>query len=470
MIKTILPETYDHNGDSLVSLVPVTKRGIVDTRTKSASKNIAILQGMSLNPKPQHSIIHLIAMGTYPSYPANTNADIFCDVPREIKTPEGKGVIRISTGMDTRCKTFETDAKVYKEHFNRPQYGDQVYGEVLKALLHPTMRRVELLIEVPDRHWTREINSLANGEDSTAFSMSCNINHDHCTICGQKTPVAAKYCDHVKTHLGKLWHTGDRVAVVNENETFFDISGVKTKADHVAFGLCKAASGAKLQQMSALQLAEYLGMSDAHAPLSAKQRYASTRAKLAAMEKTISLTAPANSPINQSLIANLGDTEHQIIKISCANPTDVLSDLADVKIVVSLKDFLRIVLRDQFPAVDELVPEVEQCIPGVFGRMDGGNQVVPDEYFNLDDLHSHVFGGAKADELRDNYGMETAPARASIMILRGEKQASKRIEVQEPRAELEQIAQTYAQYKLACCLRHPYDIPFHKDVVAAGYY
>lgn len=470
MIKTILPTSFDFaEGDPLVSLVPVTKAGSVDIFSKSASKNIEILKGMQLSPREKHVVLHLVAMGSMPHYPSNTNGDSFVDRPRRIETPEGSP-IDIATGLNTRSKTFETDASVYKEHFNRPQYGDKTYGDVLKALFHPKMHRTELLVELPEDQWARELQDLQTGKD-IGFSMSCKIPHDFCSICGEKTPVASKYCDHRKHALGKIWKSGHRVCAINERETFYDISGVRTKADHVAFGLSKAAS-ASFEGMSGLQLAEALGMSESLGQLSTRMKYATQLRKLSAMEKRIELHAPADDPVNQVAAAELDDDTHDLIKMAYAAPEDVLHDLGSHKIVLGLGDFMKVMLRDKYAESQKVVKQANNLVPGVFNRLMENSETVEDGYFHLNTAQGRVLGAATLNKLAKDCSVDTAPVRAQEIILCGHKRASKKqvVGVSEDMKAVDMIAQTYGQYKLACCLMHPEDTDFHRIVVASGYY
>lgn len=143
-----------------------------------------------LNPKDNHTLIHLIAMGATDRYGINRNGDAFYKSATKLNLykPDWKsikvanGTIHhrspatftdfIEKGLLQTYKSFEKSANVYKHHKNKPHTGDKIYGAVKSAVYNDKMDRVELLIEVPNKDWGDELNKLASGE-SIPFSMAC---------------------------------------------------------------------------------------------------------------------------------------------------------------------------------------------------------------------------------------------------------------------------------------------------------
>lgn len=123
------------------------------------------------------------------------------------------------------------------------------FGRVILAAWNPTMKRVELILEL-DRDLAAAyeasdiLQKIENGEFPDC-SMGCKVPYDICRICGHVSKTRMDYCDHARTMMGKILPDGRIVGVDNTLPRFFDISFVLIGADKTAKVMAKLASGGK---------------------------------------------------------------------------------------------------------------------------------------------------------------------------------------------------------------------------------
>lgn len=166
--------------------------------------------------------LHVIAMSAGEYYGCNINKDYF---------PE--------QDLINRHKTFETNAKVFKEHDNKPTSQD--YGHVEFAWYNTKMHRVELILAI-DRIKGKWIVDKQNAGEQLCVSMGTKVKFDICSICGNHASKPNEYCEHIRFHKGEVFPNGKQAYMINPNPTFFDISIVARPADKTAFVLSKVAS------------------------------------------------------------------------------------------------------------------------------------------------------------------------------------------------------------------------------------
>ena len=260
MEKIIHPESFGFD-EPTAQLVPYHSKGMdKEWFTKRAAAGDIVSKFSEFKPKEGHSHIHLIAMGAADSYTVNRNGDLFYKNAHSFKPvePDWKELQLVNgsthtksaetfgtettCGLGERYKTFETHGDVYKHHKNKKHEGDPVYGSIKCAAYNNDMDRVELLIEVPNKHWEGELQKLARDE-SVPFSMSSSVPFDLDTYYGHKARNPGQYPVDVVNNLTSMLKSGHVVGLVNENPTFFDISKVNRPADRIAWSLSKAASG-----------------------------------------------------------------------------------------------------------------------------------------------------------------------------------------------------------------------------------
>lgn len=176
----------------------------------------------TFKPDPGYVYLHVIAMGAGEYYGCNINGDYF---------PE-KDLIE-------RHHTFVTNARVFKEHDNKPT--SPSYGHVVFSWYNPKMHRVELILAIDKVKGKEFIDRQARGEQ-LEVSMGCKVREDVCSICGNKARKRSDYCEHILRDKRKIYPDGRQPYMINYNPTFFDISIVRRRADKIAYVLEKVAS------------------------------------------------------------------------------------------------------------------------------------------------------------------------------------------------------------------------------------
>ena len=192
-----------------------------EPRVKLANFNEIQQFAGSLKPDPRFIYLHVIAMGAGEYYGCNKNGDYF---------PE--------RALKMYHHTFEQNAKVFKEHRNKP--GDPDYGHVPKSWYNPEMHRVELVLAVDREKDPETVVRIERGE-LPEVSMGCKVPHDVCSICGNKASKKSDYCEHISSNLKRVYPDGRQAFMLNLQPTFFDISFVRRRADKIAFTLRKIA-------------------------------------------------------------------------------------------------------------------------------------------------------------------------------------------------------------------------------------
>lgn len=250
-------------------------------------------------PIPGKTQVLLTALGAGEWWGNNVNGDYF---PEESLAHEGE---------DYGYKTFMSHAKLYRHHINKPS--SESYGEVVLAVYNPVFHRVELIVTFNHSN-ARDLVDRLNSGESLDFSMGCKVPYDVCSICGNKAPTRAQYCEHLKYYMGRVHPATGRVAyAINTRPKFFDISYVLIGADRIAKSLKKVASvSGDVPTMSSAYLAEKLA----------------ERMKAAEIKKEI----PANEPpASQDSLDKATTLAKSIIDVKAMEPElprPLLDDLA----------------------------------------------------------------------------------------------------------------------------------------------
>ena len=472
-IKTILPSSFNYD-DATSSLVDVWSRG-VDGAWMAKRAAAGIFKDADIRPEKDYSFIHLIAMGDMETWGCNRNADGFkktggfIDIPhpRDGKTRR----IKIAVGNRETHKTFETHAKVYRDHVHDSVA--KACGDVVKSAHNDPMSRVELIIKVPDKNWQPELEKLASGGD-VPWSMSTRIPYDICLECGNKAASRKQYCVCMRDHAGTITKEGRYIGVVNDHMIYFDISKVTVPADRTAFGLLKVAAAAG-KTVTGAELAEQLGIAPSHLDdLRLDSRYVAKLAmlrKLSEIEKQIEATARGQDNHDIKQMAAAFDPE-----VSCGMPdelreaaqacpreqlADVLGQLSDAKICLSLKDFMKLLMGRRYSEVESSVPQACGKLPGIF-------QALQDKPEALSDMSDFPLGtGPVSSKIRDAIqsavpGMsladEPVQRRITIMVVRGKRPGELKADTEKlgsaDNSLAAHMATAYAVYKMAFCRQH----------------
>ena len=201
--------------------------------TKTASVGSEFFK--SINPVPGHTFVYVLAVSAWERYGENRNGDAFPEYPyKEDCSPPW---IAADDTLTQHYKTFEAFGKNYRHHVNKDP--KKSVGDVVKAFWNAPMHRVELLVDLHDDKAPDLVARIADGE-FPPVSMGTKVPYDVCTICGNRAPTRAHYCDHLKFQMRDIINDV-KVAALNPKPKFFDISWVFRGADETAFMLKKVA-------------------------------------------------------------------------------------------------------------------------------------------------------------------------------------------------------------------------------------
>lgn len=280
-------------------------------------------------PIPGKTQILLTALGSGEIWGDNVNGDYF---PERYLAYDGE---------EYGHRTFISTANVFKHHVNKdPNAG---FGKVVVSVYNPAYHRVELIVVI-DNITAGDIVSRLSNIDDVVWSMGCRVPYDECSVCGNRAPTRAQYCEHAKFMLGQIDPvTGKKIYVINHYPKFHDISYVLIQADKIARTLLKIASAGQKYPSSA-ELAE---KSAAH--------------KVATIEKEVSPIGAQNIDDLLEGIAELKADEPElplnVIDHLAARPLpESMSTMAALGILPKPQEFQRIVLIQlgQRPVADEL--------------------------------------------------------------------------------------------------------------------
>lgn len=181
------------------------------------------------------------AMGAGEYYGSNINGDWFGEDHLKYEGPE------------YGHKTFETMAKVFKHHVNKPD--SPSYGSVALAVWNDKMKRVELILLVDKLKAPDIVKRIENGE-YPELSMGCRVPYDVCSCCGNKAKTREEYCWHLKLYMNRIPPGFTRKAFAkNPWPKFHDISFVLIGADTIAKVMAKVASVHPLYGIGSADLA-----------------------------------------------------------------------------------------------------------------------------------------------------------------------------------------------------------------------
>jgi hypothetical protein len=122
------------------------------------------------------------------------------------------------------------------------------------------MHRVELLIDLDNEKAPDLAARIAAGE-FPPVSMGTKVSWDVCSVCGNRAPTRAQYCDHLRFQMRGVIN-GVKVAALNPSPKFFDISWVVRPADPTAYMMKKVANATPYELISGVKAGEYIELMD----------------------------------------------------------------------------------------------------------------------------------------------------------------------------------------------------------------
>lgn len=319
-------------------------------RVKCANDTLDYLK--TVKPQDGKTIILVLAMTAGEHYGCNRNGDAWNEEPVQA----GSTFMGPETVLPKHYQTFETNGNIFMHHQNKDP--STARGKILKAFYNWKMHRVELLLGLDNKKAEDVVAQIEAGKNPSV-SMGCRVAHDVCSICGNKAPSRAQYCDHAKFNLGEFMPDGRRIFVWNPSPNFFDISIVRRPADRVAYMMKKVAEEIP-EIVSSYKLGE---------DWEENSHKAAQLRKLSDIEKVISGEIPLAKTddgqlhglkqfdaIAKRATESMPALEDKDIKDMLPfKPAQLLSTLASMGIILTTPEFLKYFLWKVQPGID--IPE-----------------------------------------------------------------------------------------------------------------
>ncbi len=478
MIKLVLSASFNFDSPA-ASLIDTYSRGLNYEQLQKRASAFTEKLARSIKPDPDHSYIHLISLGAQEFFGPNRNGDGFNEKSGEFEFPNPyPGAAKrqkLGGGLMEYHSTFSKHAHVFKNHKNTdPALG---IGDVFAEAYNPEAHRGELIIKVANEHpdWCEDLQGLAAGKD-IPFSMACKVANDICSICSKRSRTRAEYCEHLANNITDITKEGHATFAINDVTDYFDISKVRRPADRIAWSLYKAASFDR--PLSGAALAEQLGVVFPRLALfegahSARREKLAAAQKLADIEKRVSAMARGEDnehlkSVAKAIPEDLDDKD--VDRLRSCQLCDALQALSDAQICLSVKDFMRLILKNEHrSSIPDLLPRVKSRLPGIFTRLlDSGDadDITSDGSYDLKNVSSvpqHV--RELVSRLANDHSSGHSPVlrRMQITIIRGAKKPELRKEEEKSAAstvEAEGIAREYAKYQLSFVKDCPEDLSY----------
>lgn len=363
MDKIVHLEDHFPTGEMTVQPVVLWANGkpCVEHITKHASVGHDYFK--TINPIPGKSIVYVLAVSSWEYYGENRNGDSFPELPyKEDMNPPW---ISSKDTLLQHYKSFETHAHNYRHHANKDP--EKAVGSVMKAFWNPSMHRVELLVMLVNSKAPDLAERIAAGE-YPPVSMGTRVPYDVCSICGNRAPTRAQYCDHLKFQM-KAVINGMKVSALNPSPKFFDISWVFRPADPTAYMLKKvakelpyeitgAAAGEYLEDMAQVKAAAHkLAVIDKvvqGVPVDARSEGVD--------EAHIRQLLKMRGPVLQAA-CNSPDFPDEILDSLSTNPMGkILSTMFSSGIMLSTPEFTKIVIRKSSPKMEIGDDLMDKCV------------------------------------------------------------------------------------------------------------
>jgi hypothetical protein len=356
--------------------------------------------------------------------------------------------------------TFVKNGNVYENHRNKDP--KKRIGEIKLSAYNEQMGRAELIFSLHKDKAEKHIQKLAKGEDLSG-SMGCRVIEDVCQICLSRAPSPASYCEHAKLAMTKVLADGRQVYVDNPDPDFFDWSIVGRPADRIAYQFSvKTAGFGNLEVVNSVDLAKQAGL---YLPVEyvieradqrVRRKYATLK-KLSEIEKEVETKlTPLDVKVRDADRSDEELSEGDVKLLKSKGLNEVLSALSEAKIVLPIRDFLKLVTDKNYNEAESLADDVEDSLPGIFTRLldEEAESCCSDGSFDCDQAPN--FGASISrlvDRLLPQLGMGELPLgkRIAISIIRAKPKLSREV---RPDPAVEGLARFYARYKLAV-LCHP---------------
>ena len=337
MRKLVFSDSFDYpEAEHLVKIVddPQDRRKIASTVTDSWGE---------IEPIKNHTLVHLIALGSGEKTGSNLNADYF---------PE-------DTCRSTH-DSFVKKASLYRHH-NSKVPKEQRDGDVVRSAYNEKMGRVELIIAANHDKCADWLGKLEKGGEAK-FSMGWHCPVDECSICGNKATKPNEYCEHIskkaKAPYGRnrILEDGRKCYMINKEGHWNDISYVDRGADMIAMDLAKIAGIDPSEVLGGADLAELLE----HRVLSTGKL--AIAHKLSEMQKRIdAIGVKAVNGVDKTDLS-----ESAIRELQAKSPKEMFGSLAKCGAILSFNTFFKLASGSRFQDFESIIkqsePVLRECI------------------------------------------------------------------------------------------------------------
>jgi len=426
--------------DPPVSIVKVSSKG-PDSEWFEKRGSWLTDERATLKPVKGHTPILLFPLGAMEYLSANRNADAFpaTKCAKVIKNPSvgNSKIVQIKRGLLENHPTFVSHGKVYAHHINKdPKHSE---GFIHSTRYNEPMGRVEAIAYVDNEKWASELSELDTGKP-TSVSMSCAVEYDICSYCGNKSTNSKDYCGHINSFKNAVLQDGHQVVMINENPVFKDLSRVTRNADRIAFGLGKITLDGDTEKK-----ASWGAPSDIH--------LYTLLEKLAEIEKEI--TCGNEDLSNLSRAVDKRDQKDipkkDIQVIEKHSPGSVIKLLSVKRILLPPRQFFRVTTGDDFDSIESMLPQIIGALPGIFGRMLDKQPapttlrlVMPDSSEKADTMSMRsIIGG-----MRPEYSMLEPKLRVVISIANHKDSPKIKLSPEKTTKEASALAESYGKYLL----------------------
>jgi len=475
MYKTIEPGSWLRlESQGIATILPLRKTGSLSSsdrrlffqKTAASQRFLNDLDSIKLGDGDIP--VHVNAIGSAEYYGPNRKGDAFREQVCRDRHP-----------------TFVTEGRNYIHHKNRdPDYS---FGKIAASCYNDAMHRIELLVltngneaaarrngglVIPD-----EFLSKLEKNAELPVSMGCTIDHDICSICGNKARTRAEYCDentclNPKTgeyHPGcrhglmKVAADGTQQYVYNVGPTFFDLSYVGMPADRTGYGFRADYLPHTFSKSASFDTgpARLLGLGPYSGWAFQYQREMSRMlAKLAAYEKEC-----CGSPLDRALVHAMSVPQDESLGRKLAGMlagtrTAALGLLAREGVLLSSENFCTAFSLGKTASVD-LRRSGEKLYAATLGRYNG-EEMLAGVLAALDET-AHVKLAAAHMPVQAIRALVVTPGSLSASVVSGtirsfQKDSQKIQKSASDSSCRHDLADAYALYSAAALCRFPLDL------------
>jgi hypothetical protein len=215
---------------------------------KSADSEAVQIPEARFTVKPGHTYILLVTLGAGELWGGNENADFYPEKTGYTVTFPEPGIgcpsrLVMGKGLAETHKTFAKYGAVYRNHKTEPVDHVPRSGEIVFERWRPDMHWGELIVELPNDKWAKELDAFDHGTP-LLWSQGSGVPADYCVRCGFRYDKDTKSrCRHILLNKLCIPEDGIQNVILCADSTFYDISYVgNNPAAKIAWGLLKVAS------------------------------------------------------------------------------------------------------------------------------------------------------------------------------------------------------------------------------------